>query len=215
MERGPSPWRRERPSKPPPGATSRPPIAGPETERGVGRRRLLAGALDSLIGIALAAVLAPSTGTWFLDRSVPTFHVGEPGTLWTGPIPMVMALAGRLVYGFPFAVLVVLLAGPLFGSTPGQRLAGLRVVGNDGRPAGRGPRAFRFALATLPLSLAVLGLAVARWELIVAAVAAATFAFGWYVVAKVRGVDRAWHDVPTATYLARDGASSRLRRPSR
>jgi uncharacterized RDD family membrane protein YckC len=128
---------------------------------------------------------------------------------------MVMALAGRLVYGIPFAVLVVLLAGPLFGATPGQRLAGLTVVGSDGRAAGPGPRALRFALATLPLWLAVLGLAVARWELIVAAVAAATFAAGWYVVAKVRGVDRAWHDVVSATHLARDGASSRFRRPFR
>jgi uncharacterized RDD family membrane protein YckC len=159
-------------------------------------------------------VLAPSTGAWFLDRSVPTFRVGEPGTIWTGPIPMVMALTGRLVYGIPFAVLVVLLAGPLFGATPGQRLAGLRVVESDGRAAGRRRRAMRFALGSLPLSLGVLGLVVARWEVIVVAVVVAGFAGGWYVVARVRGADRTWHDVLTATHLARDGASSRSPRRS-
>jgi uncharacterized RDD family membrane protein YckC len=118
---------------------------------------------------------------------------------------MVMALTGRFVYGAPFAAWVVLLAAPLFGATPGQRLAGLVLLRADGRPPGPTRRAARFALATLPLWLIVLGLAAARWELVAAGAGAALFTMAWRLGSLRRRNGDAWYDAACGTRIVRQG----------
>jgi hypothetical protein len=67
-------------------------------------------------------------GFFFASRAVVMLRIGAPDTVWKGPIPMIMGILGPLVYGLPFAILLVLLAEPLAGTSPGKALLGLTVV---------------------------------------------------------------------------------------
>jgi len=166
-------------------------------------RRLAAALVDVLLALALALALAPTLGRWFAARSVPTFRIGEPDTLWRGPVPLVLALLGPLVYGVPFAAWIVRLAEPLFGASPGQRLLGLEVRSARGGPAAAGARVRRFLFATAPWGLATLALAAGRWEVMAAAgVAALAVAVGWVGVI-VSGGGRGLPDRAAGTRLAR------------
>jgi hypothetical protein len=91
-------------------------------------RRIAAAAIDLGFILALTLALAPTTGAFFLARTVPTLHVGAPHTLWRGPFPFVLAMLGRYVYGAPFAAALVFLAEPLFGTSAGKTALGLTVV---------------------------------------------------------------------------------------
>jgi hypothetical protein len=89
-------------------------------------RRLIAGGIDLLAGLLLGAVLANTpAGFFFATRAVVMLRIGAPDTLWKGPVPMLMGIAGTFVYSLPFALLVVALCEPLFGNSPGKALLGL------------------------------------------------------------------------------------------
>ena len=106
---------------------------------------MIAALVEFALAAALAVILVPTTGQWFAARSVVMLHVGEPGTLWTGPIPMVLSAAGPFVYGFPFALLLI-----------------------------RAARPRRFLDRAAPEILFVAGLVTGRWEAAAAAVIVAT-----------------------------------------
>ncbi|MEZ5065988.1 MAG: RDD family protein [bacterium] len=162
---------------------------GSETSAGSRARRGLAALIDFLLALALAFLLLESTGEYFAARSVPTLHVGEPGTWWRGPVPLVLGLFGTLVYGFPFAYAAVLGTALLFGRTPGQIVARLEVVeasgesaptagaARSGDTATRGATARRRSLlhAAGPIGM-TLALVIASWPLL-----AAAFLFGFFI----------------------------------
>ena len=98
--------------------------------------RVLSGTIDALVGLLLAMLLSGTTGRWFAGRSFVMLSIGSPDTFWRGPIPMVIGIFGVLVYGLPFALLLVLLPEALFGAGPGKWALGLAVASGDrGQPS--------------------------------------------------------------------------------
>jgi RDD family len=96
-------------------------------------RRVMANAIDLLIGLVLGVVLSNTVvGFFFAGRAVVMLRIGAAGTIWKGPIPMILGILGPLVYGLPFAILLVLLTEPLIGTSPGKALLGLTIVPCDG-----------------------------------------------------------------------------------
>ena len=93
--------------------------------------RVLSGTIDALVGLLLAMLLSGTTGRWFAGRSFVMLSIGSPDTFWRGPIPMVIGIFGVLVYGLPFALLLVLLPEALFGAGPGKWALGLAVASGD------------------------------------------------------------------------------------
>lgn len=89
-------------------------------------RRLAAGALDLLAAVALGIVLSnTAVGDFFARRAVVMLRIGAPDTIWKGPIPMLMGIAGRFVYVLPLAFLAVALCRPVFGNSPGKAILSL------------------------------------------------------------------------------------------
>lgn len=77
-------------------------------------RRVRDGALAALSAIALAIVFSNTPiGYFFATRAVVMLRIGSPGTIWKGPIPMLMGIAGTFVYSLPLALLLVVLCRPL------------------------------------------------------------------------------------------------------
>jgi hypothetical protein len=103
--------------------------------------RVLSGAIDALVGLLLAMLLSGTTGRWFAGRSFVMLSIGSPDTFWRGPVPMVIGIFGPLVYGLPFALLLVLLPEALAGAGPGKWALGLSVAAPD---CGEGPRGRRW-----------------------------------------------------------------------
>jgi len=124
-----------------------------------GSRRAAAALVDLACGGLLATLLARTTGLYFAERAVVTLRIGEPGTLWQGPLPMVLGIFGELVYGLPFALAVVALAGAAIGVSPGRAACGLEVRGADGRALSRLRRLGRSLVTTAGLWLLVAALA--------------------------------------------------------
>jgi hypothetical protein len=101
---------------------------------GFALRRVGANGIDLLIGLMLGLALSNTVvGFFFASRAVVMLRIGAPDTIWKGPIPMILGILGPFVYGLPFAILLVLLAEPLVGASPGKALLGLTV-----RPCGAG-----------------------------------------------------------------------------
>lgn len=167
-------------------------------------RRIAAAAIDACVVLALTRVLAPVTGVFFAARTVPTFEIGTPGTVWRGPIPFVLAITGPLVYGAPFAATLVLLTEPLFGTSAGKTLLGLRVAGAGGFAPSRSARWTRFLAKGCGPLVFTLSLLVATWPLAVfgALLGVATLA-GFVPIFFGR---RALHDVVARTDVARTGS---------
>jgi hypothetical protein len=87
--------------------------------------RPIAGAIDLLAGLVLGVVLSNTpVGFFFASRAVVMLRIGAPDTIWRGPIPMLMGIAGTFVYSLPFAFLVVAMCEPLLGFSPGRAMLG-------------------------------------------------------------------------------------------
>jgi len=121
-------------------------------------RRLAAAAIDVLAGAALGLFLSQSrVGIYFAERAVVMLHIGSPGTVWKGPIPMIMGYLGTFVYTLPFALLLVFVIEPAIGTSPGKKL--MRVT----PPA---HISWRVAMRrTMPLWGLVVALLVGSWQL--------------------------------------------------
>lgn len=106
-----------------------------------------------------------------------TLEIGEPGTFWQGPIPLMLGVVGEVVYLFPFALLLVWIAEPLAGGTIGKRILGLRVRLRDGGAASAANRWRRSAIETIGLWGWTLALLAGSWQIAVAASAAGLIVF--------------------------------------
>lgn len=92
-------------------------------------RRLMANAIDLLVGLVLGLALSNTVvGFFFAGRAVVMLRIGAEDTIWKGPIPMILGILGPFVYGLPFAILLVLLVEPLIGTSPGKALLGLTII---------------------------------------------------------------------------------------
>lgn len=128
-------------------------------------RRFAAGLVDGALGLLLAMLLAGSSGHYFAERAVDTFAIGSPGTIWKGPVPLVLGVLGTVGYGIPLALALVLLSEPLTGRTPGKMLMRLIVTGEEGGDVSPGALWIRAAVKTGPLFGFAVGLAVGAWLL--------------------------------------------------
>ena len=111
------------------------PLSGTASRPGAGLR-LLALAIDGVFALVIAVLLSSTTGRWFAGRSVVMLSIGSPDTFWRGPIPMMMGILGSLVYGLPFAALLVMLPEAILGVGVGKWAARLRIAAADGSPVG-------------------------------------------------------------------------------
>jgi len=110
-------------------------------------------------------VLAWSVGVFFARRAVVTLRIGEPNTLWKGPLPLMLGVVGEVVYLLPFTLLLVWILDPLTGATPGKRLLRLRVRDAEGQPISLQRRWYRTAVQTFGLWGLTLALLADRWEI--------------------------------------------------
>jgi uncharacterized RDD family membrane protein YckC len=146
--------------------------------------------------------LSSTVGMWFAERAVVTLRIGEPGTLWRGPIPFVLGAVGEVVYGLPFAALLVGGLDPLTGRTPGKRLVGLRVRRADGAPAELPRRASRWAIQAVGFWGWTLALIAGRWEIAALATAAVAIVIAG-MLAALGPHSRALHDRASGTVVVR------------
>ena len=167
-------------------------------------RRIIAAAIDGGMVLVLTRLLAPVTGTYFAARTIPTFHVGEADTLWRGPIPFLLAIYGRIVYGAPFAAILVLLAEPLFGTSAGKTLLGLRIAAAGGGVPSSSARWIRFLAKGCGPLVFIIALLAASWPLaLLGALLGAVTAAGFVPVVFGR---RALHDVLARANVVRPAA---------
>jgi hypothetical protein len=127
--------------------------------------RALAACLDAAAGVGLAVLGASTLGMFFAHRAVATLHIGEPGTWWKGPIPLMLGVFGEVVYLLPFTFLLVWLSEPLSGATIGKRLLGLRVRCTGGPAASPSALWQRFAIQTVGFWGLTVSLLAGRWEI--------------------------------------------------
>jgi len=132
-------------------------------------RRCAASAVDGAVALLLAVLMGHAIGGFFAGRAVVALRIHDPDSLWKGPVPMVMGILGEIVYLLPLTLLLVLLAEPLSGRTPGKSLLRLDVIPQDGAVLW-----LRFLVKASGPLLCLLGLLVGRWE--IAAVGAAASA---------------------------------------
>ena len=142
--------------------------------------RAMAVAIDGVAGVAVTLLLAPTAGRFFARRAVVTFHIGDPHSLWKGPLPFLLGIAGEVVYLLPFAFLLVLVLDPVTGATIGKRVAGLRVCGRDGLPATTAQRWARWLMQTAGLWLFTIALVAGSWHLLAFAVIAGVVTLAVY-----------------------------------
>lgn len=126
--------------------------------RGIG---LAAGAIDIFFGLILCHFLQLFLGYYFASRAVVTLRIGQPGTIWNGPIPWVMGMFGNYVYTIPFALFLIFLPEAIWGWTIGKKMLGLRVKGTLKQ------RALRFLIKTSGFWGMTLALVIGSWQLLV------------------------------------------------
>ena len=166
--------------------------------------RAAAAAIDAGVGLVASLVLASSLGTFFAQRAVVTLRIGDPGTLWKGPLPMIFGAVGEVVYLLPFALLVVWILDPVTGATVGKRLLGLRVRDADGQPASRRRRWWRSALQSAGLWGWTVALVTGRWEIAaLASLAGSVVLLG--SLAALGPASLALHDRLSGTSVCRTG----------
>jgi hypothetical protein len=82
-----------------------------------------------LFGVVLGVLLANTgIGFFFAKRAVVMLKIGSVDTIWKGPVPMIMGILGPFTYVLPLAMLLVLLAEPLTGTSPGKSMLGLKII---------------------------------------------------------------------------------------
>jgi hypothetical protein len=131
--------------------------------------RAAAAAIDAGIAFAVTLLLSSSVGLFFARRAVVTLHIGDPHSLWKGPLPFILGAIGEIVYLMPFIFLLVWTVDPLTGATIGKRVLRLRVRGTDGQPASNARRWWRSAMQTAGFWGLTLALLVGSWQLVIVA----------------------------------------------
>ena len=141
--------------------------------------RSLAALIDFGIGFAAALALSSTVGVFFARRAVVTLRIGQPGTLWQGPLPLLLGIFGEVVYLLPLTLVASWAIEPLTGATLGKRILGLRVVFPDGRPPSRQALWQRWSVQTAGLWGWTLALIAGSWVVaVLASIAAAVVLVG-------------------------------------
>lgn len=141
--------------------------------------RLLAGAVDLLLATILALLLQATTGQFLAARAATMLHVGQPSTVWTGSIPLVLGAVSHFTYGYAFAYLLVVLPEGWSGTSPGKLLFRATIADIEGRPAATGVRWRRLLWKTGGAWIFLLALLTGWWPLaVLACVVGAAMALG-------------------------------------
>jgi hypothetical protein len=147
--------------------------------------------------VVLGLVFSSGIGTFFARRAVVMLKIDEPGSIWKGPVPLMLGAIGDLVYLLPLALLVTW-SLDLTGSTIAKRLLGLQVRDAHGMRPSASRSWSRSALRTVGLWGCTLALIVGRWELAAAAIAAWLVVIAGMLLA-LGPASLAWHDRVTGT----------------
>ena len=160
-------------------------------------RRVVATGIDAVLGFALAMFLATTpVGVFFARRAFVMFRIDQPGSVWKGPIPMVLGIFGEIVYTVPFAILIVAATETLIHRSPGKWILGLRIASADGNAgAGLEQRSLRVAGKMVGPGGFVLGLLTGSWLVALCSVVA-----GCVVITSVL-VHRPLHDRVSRTRI--------------
>lgn len=172
--------------------------------------RISAALIDAVLGGVLTLLLSGTSGHWFSERAVIMLSIGSPDTFWNGPIPYIIGVFGSVVYGAPFAFLLVTLSGAFFGATPGKWLLRLHVISADDRPATHRMLLVRWAVKSVGLWGLVVALVVGK-----SAVAAVAVILGAVVLlgflAALGPTRQALHDRLAGTAVTSTGVARRER----
>lgn len=165
--------------------------------------RFAAAAVDGAVALALTLPLSTTfLGSFFASRAVVTLRIGQPGTLWKGPIPMVLGAVGEVTYLLPFVAAVVWSLDVWGGATVGKRLFGLRVATGSGGRAGVATRLRRFAVQAVGAWGWTLSLLAGSWILAVVATLGGGVAMAASLLA-LGPSKRALHDRIAGTVVVR------------
>lgn len=141
--------------------------------------RSIAATIDFALGFSAAVVLSSTVGVFFARRAVITLRIGQPGTLWHGPIPLILGIFGEVVYLLPLTLLASWMIDPLTGATVGKRIARVRVRLVDGRRAAPAQLWLRWTIQTVGLWGWTLALLTGSWVVaLLASLAAAVVLLG-------------------------------------
>ncbi len=90
-----------------------------------------------MLGFLLCYILHWYLGYYFASRAVVTFQIGVPGSLWKGPIPMILGIIGTYFYTLPFAFFLAFLPEAFIGWSLGKKLLRLRIADQNRKVAER------------------------------------------------------------------------------
>jgi hypothetical protein len=159
-------------------------------------RRLIADILDLLVAAALAIALSNTgVGTYFASRAVVMLRIGAPDTLWKGPIPMMMGIAGTFIYALPIAILFVQLCEGAVGTSLGKAMLGVTIGPTANGMVSRRHAWRRAVIKSTPCWGLTLALLAGSWmlALVFAIVAVAMLGnFALALVTSTRPVHDAW-----------------------
>jgi len=134
--------------------------------------RGVAGVVDLVLAVVLALLLQSTSGELLAGRAAILFRVGQPDTLWTGTVPLVLGAASHLVYGYPLAFLLVTLPEGWSGASAGKLLTRSVVADARGSVTSRGLRWRRLLWKASGAWIFLLALLTTWWPLAVLAVLA-------------------------------------------
>jgi uncharacterized RDD family membrane protein YckC len=172
------------------------------------RRRAAAAAVDAALGCAVCLLFAKSAGVFFARQAFVTLRIGQPGTWWTGPVPLVLGMFGEVVYFLPFALFLAWLLDPLSGATLGKRLLGIRVRAANGTEASLGRRFTRTVVETVGLWGWTVAILLGSWQLVVLAFASGSVVLAGTLLALGRP-GLTLHDRLTGTCVYRNPRNQR------
>lgn len=164
--------------------------------------RAVAASVDAAVAFVGTLLLASSLGFFFAERAVVTLRIGQPGTWWKGPVPMMLGVVSTVSYLLPFVAAVVWSLDVWGGATLGKRLFGLRVRSADGRPMDVSRRLRRYAARTVFAWGWTLALLAGAWTLAVVATAGGVVAMAGCLMA-LGPESRALHDRVASTIVVR------------
>jgi hypothetical protein len=165
-------------------------------------RRAAAGAIDVALGGAVCLLFSKTVGLFFARQAFVTLRVGQAGTWWTGPVPLVLGMFGEVVYFLPSVLLLIWTLDLLTGATVGKRLLALRERASDGGRASLVRRCARTAVQTAGLWGWTVALLIGSWQVALLASAAGVVVIAGSLLA-LGPARLTLHDRVTRTCVAR------------
>ena len=166
-------------------------------------RRIGANAIDFAAGSLVAVILSETVvGVFFATRAVVMLRIGAADTVWKGPLPMIMGILGPFAYGLPFAILFVLLAEALIGTSLGKKLLGIIITTDGNGTPSRGQRWRRAIIKSAPFWGLTLALLTGSWVMAVSYLFVGVVLLADVALAMATST-RAMHERWSGTFLSR------------